>query len=160
VGALLLAFGRRLYWLFVGGIGFAAGFAVATRLTEGGTGWMPVLVGLAAGLVGIVLALLLQRLAVAAAGFAAGAWLGAGIWDLLAAAPPRVPWLPALVAGVLGAVLASTLFDSILVVLSSLVGAALIARLVEGGGAAQGVVFVALALLGVLLQSRTKRREA
>ncbi|MGE5345096.1 MAG: hypothetical protein ACM3JH_04000 [Acidithiobacillales bacterium] len=159
VGVLLLAFGRRLYWLFVGGIGFVVGFSLASRLTDRQPGLMPLLVGLGAGLLGIVLALVLQRVAVIVAGLLAGAWLGVEIWPLLAPGPLRAPWLPALVGAVAGALLAITLFDAVLVVLSSLVGAALLARLLGGRPATQAIVLLLLALLGIVLQTRARRRE-
>jgi hypothetical protein len=159
VGVLLLAFGRRLYWLFVGGIGFVVGFSLASRLTDHRPGLTPLLIGLGAGLLGVVLALLLQKLAVVVAGLLAGAWLGVEVWPLLAPGSLRDPWLPALVGAVVGALLAITLFDAVLVVLSSLVGAALLARLFGRRPAMQAIVLLLLALLGIVLQTRARRRE-
>ncbi len=160
VGILLLAFGRRLYWLFVGGIGFVVGFSLASRLWGSQPQLTALLVALGAGLLGVILALVLQRFAVIVAGFLAGAWLGAEIWGYLALAPPGTPWIPWLVGGVVGALLAATLFDAVLVVLSSLVGAAILAQLFGRGPGTQVMVFIVLTLLGIVFQMRTRRRAA
>lgn len=159
VGVLLLFLGRRLYWLFVGGIGFIVGFSVATGLTHRGPDGTALLIGLAAGLLGVFLALVLQRLAVVIAGFLAGAWLGVEFMRAVGSAPAGTPWLPALVGGVVGAVLAAALFDAVLVVLSSLVGAALLADLLGEGLVMRGVVFLLLSVFGIAVQSRTRKRE-
>ncbi len=159
VGVLLLAFGRRLYWLFVGGIGFVVGLWVVNGLSDRPPDLPSLLIALGAGVVGAILALLLQRFAVAVAGLLAGAWLGAELWRAVASLPPTTPWLPAVLGGVVGALLSATLFDAVLIVLSSLVGAALLAELFGGRRPTQAVVFVLLTLLGVVFQSRSRRRE-
>jgi hypothetical protein len=160
VGVLFLFLGRRLYWLFVGAIGFLAGEWLATNLTHRQPDLTALLFGLVAGLVGILLALLLQRLAIVVAGFLAGAWLGAELAGALGSPSPGTPWLPALIGGVIGAVLSAALFDAILVVLSSLVGAALVAKLLGGSLLTQGIVFIVLTLLGIAVQAGAKRRKA
>jgi hypothetical protein len=160
VGVLLLFLGRRLYWLFVGGIGFVVGFSLASGLTGRTPEPIALLVGLGAGLLGVVLALFLQRLAVVVAGLLAGAWLGAELARALGTPSPGTPWLAALIGGVAGAVLSAVLFDAVLVVLSSLVGAALLAKLLGGRLLTQGVVFVVLTLLGIAVQAGAKRRKA
>ena len=159
VGVLLLFLGRRLYWLFVGGIGFVVGFSLAAGLTHREPDGRALLIGLGAGLLGVLLALVLQRLAVVIAGFLAGAWLGVELMRAVGSAPAGTPWLPALAGGVVGAVLAAALFDAVLVVLSALVGAALLADFLGGRLAARGVVFLLLSVLGIAVQTRTRRRE-
>lgn len=159
VGVLLLLLGRRLYWLFVGGIGFIVGFSLATGLTHREPDGTALLIGLAAGLLGVFLALILQRLAVVVAGFLAGAWLGVELMRAVGSAPAGTPWLPALVGGVVGAILAATLFDTVLVVLSSLVGAALLSELLGERLVARALVFFLLAVFGIAVQTRARRRE-
>ena len=75
IGLLCVFFGRRLFWVFVGGIGFLAGLHFAPLVAPGQSQWMILLIGLALGLVGAVLAIVLQRVAVAAAGWFAGGLL-------------------------------------------------------------------------------------
>ena len=159
VGVLLLLLGRRLYWLFVGGIGFVVGLSLATGFTHRGPDGTALLIGLGAGLLGIVLALVLQRLAIVVAGFLAGAWLGVEFVRAVGAPIAGTPWIPALVGGVVGAILAAALFDAVLVILSSLVGAALLVELLGGRPVMRAIVFLLLVLVGVAVQTRRKRRE-
>jgi uncharacterized protein DUF4203 len=159
VGLVLLGFGRRLYWLFVGAIGFGAGLAVASRVTGREPDLTAVLVALMAGVIGAVLALFLTRVAVALAGFAAGGWLAVGLWRVVTPPPHAAfPWLPALVGGVLGAVLSATLFKWVLIAISSLAGAALVAQYLPIDRSAQGAVLVILALLGIVAQAGLLKR--
>ncbi len=157
-GGLLLLFGRRLFWLFVGVVGFVLAFRVAEAYLGGaGVGWV---VALAVGALGAVAAILVQRLVVGVAGFAAGAigfvWVG----EQLGWSPGLPTLIGALVAGIVGAALLGWLFELGLVALSALVGAALV---VEGLGLAEprGAVFVVLAIAGALVQlaGRRRRRE-
>ncbi len=159
VGVLLLFLGRRLYWLFVGGVGFVVGFSIASGLMGRESHTTALLIGLGAGLCGVVLALLLQRVAIVVAGLLAGAWLGVQLAGASGAATAGTPWLPALIGGVLGALLSIALFSAVLVVLSSLVGAALLARLLDGKPLTQGIAFLLLTLLGIVVQTRGSRRE-
>jgi hypothetical protein len=159
VGVLLLLLGRRLYWLFVGGIGFIFGLSLATGFTHRAPDGTALLIGLGAGLLGIVLAFVLQRLAIVVAGFLAGAWLGMEFVRAISAPMAGTPWIPALVGGVVGAILAAVLFDAVLVILSSLVGAALLVELLGGSPMMRAIVFLLLVLVGVAVQTRRKRRE-
>jgi hypothetical protein len=159
VGVLLLLLGRRLYWLFVGGIGFIVGLSLATGFTHRRPDGTALLIGLGAGLLGIVLALVLQRLAIVVAGLLAGAWLGVEFVRAVGAPIAGTPWIPALVGGVVGAILAAAFFDAVLVILSSLVGAALLVELLGGRPVMRAIVFLLLVLVGVAVQTRRKRRE-
>lgn len=155
-GGLLLVFGRRLFWLFVGVIGFVVAYRLADAYLGGeGVGWI---VALAAGLLGAAAAVLVQKLVITVAGLAAGAvgfvWLAEQLgW---AAGVPTL--LGALLAGIVGALLLRWLFDLGLVALSALVGSALV---VEGLGLEEprGAVFVVLAVLGALVQLSGRRRR-
>ena len=155
-GGLLLLFGRRLFWLFVGVIGFVVAYRLAGAYLGGeGEGWI---IAVAGGVLGAVAAVLVQKLAVTLAGFAAGAvgfiWLAEQLgWSL--GLPALVG---ALVAGLLGAALVRWLFGIGLVALSALAGAALV---VEGLGLEEprGVVFVILAGVGALVQLSGRRRR-
>lgn len=155
-GGLLLLFGRKLFWLFVGVVGFVVAYRVAgAYLGNEGAG---LLVAVIAGLLGAAAAVLVQRLVVGLAGFAAGAagflWLA----ELLGWAVGPATLIGAVIAGAIGAALLGWLFDLGLVALSSLAGAALV---VEGLGLEEplGAIFVILAVAGVLLQLRGRRER-
>ena len=155
-GGLLLVFGRRLFWLFVGVVGFVVAYRLAgAYLGSAGAGWIA---AIAAGVLGAVAAVLVQKLAVTIAGFAAGAVGFVWILEMIGWSPGILTLVGALVAGLIGAALVRWLFELGLVALSALVGAALV---VEGLGIEEprGVVFVILAVVGALLQLAGRRRR-
>ena len=73
VGVGLLAFGRKLFWLFVAGVGFAAGLALTAALFKTSPAWEVLLIAFGAGLAGALLAVFLQRIAMGVGGFIGGA---------------------------------------------------------------------------------------
>jgi hypothetical protein len=152
-GALLLLFGRRLFWLFVGVIGFIAGMNLAAQYLVGANQWVILVVGLVAGLIGAVLAVLFQRIAVALAGFYAGSYLAIYLLGVLGVDTAQFPWVISILGGILGAVLVFVLFDWALIVLSSLVGASLIAPALVSGSQGQMIVFVVMVIIGIVVQA-------
>jgi hypothetical protein len=105
------------------------------------------------GVLGAVLAILFQWLAVGLAGFAIGVHGG-----LLAASALRLdaPWLWAVVlaAGIVAAALVLWLWDPVLILLSALTGAALLAPLIPIPRAGQIWLFFGLLVVGIVLQAR------
>ena len=68
-GALLLLFGRRLFWLFVGCVGFIVGFDFASNLFQGQPQWLLLAIAIGVGLLGAIASVFIQRLVVGIAGF-------------------------------------------------------------------------------------------
>ncbi|MBV8202928.1 MAG: hypothetical protein JOZ15_20110 [Acidobacteria bacterium] len=160
VGVALLLFGRRLFWLFVAVIGFMAGWYLAVggghhAATGGG-----LLIALIAGVIGLLLALLVQKAAVAVAGFFIGAYLLAGVlgWQL----PPLRPGqqLVLLLAGIVAAIVALALFDLALILYSAIAGASLIVEHVHLrlSGNARLLLLVVLAAVGAAFQAQMLQR--
>ena len=158
MGLVLLLLGRKLFWAFVGILGFMAGFNYAHLWFGVEPTWFIPLLALACGVVGVLLAIFFQKLALAVAGFLAGGYLAgylafsAGWTDL-----PNFPGLVAIIGGVIGAVLLVVLFDWGLILLSSLAGSALIARSVPLNPTLEMVLFIILAAAGFALQARLWR---
>ena len=154
IGAALLVFGRQLFWLFVGGVGFLAGFHFASQALQGQPQWVILLIALGVGLAAAIISIFLQRAVVAIAGFFAG---GSFLYDLAEAVQPdRQPtfgWVAFIVGGLVGAVLVTALLDPALILLSSLTGAAAIAQNVPLPTAGQGVLFVVLLIMGIVIQA-------
>lgn len=162
VAAALLFFGRRLFWLLVGVTGAVATLWLTTRVLELETGVASILAALAAGLVGALLAVLLQKAAVALVGFLGGAWAVLLLFGLFEPSHlPGEPWViqavAAVVGGVLGALAAAWLFEAALVVLTSLGGALLLVETLGLDHLAALVTGIALALVGVVTQTRGRR---
>ncbi len=153
LGAALLLTGRKMYWLFVGVIGFVVGLSFGAQVLKSESELLILIIALTAGIVGAVAALFVQRLAVGLAGFIAGGYL---LTELLkginlGSAPP--PWLVFLVGGIVGAVLVLLLFDWALIILSSLMGISLITTAFHFGQWVSIVLWVVLFILGVWIQA-------
>ena len=167
IGLLLLAFGRRLFWLFVGAVGFVGGIRFADRFLQGQPDDVVIIFALIVGLLSAVLAVAVRKAALGAAGFLAGGYL---LTQLLAVSGQQAvifspdagqvaPWITFLVGGLLGAVLMNVLFVWTLIVLSSLGGAALVCESLQTSPQIISAVFAILAILGVLIQSGLIRRQ-
>ncbi len=157
-GILLLLLGRHLFWLFVGIIGFIAGMNLATQFLAGQSDWVIIVVGLVAGVIGAILAVLFQRIAVAVAGFLAGSYLAAYLLASLGVDMGQFEGIITIIGGIIGAILVFVLFDWALILLSSLVGSSLIVPILTVDPQLQFVLFLVLALVGILVQAGMLRR--
>ena len=163
IGAAILLFGRKLFWLFVAALGFAMGLEIAAYFMREPPVWMTLLVALVLGVLGALLAILLQKLAIAVAGFIAGgrvAWaLAAAFWVEHA----HYRGITFVIGGILGALLLLALFDWVLIFLSSIEGAHLITNGIVLPEKGSLILFIVLAVIGVVVQGsmlRGSRRPA
>lgn len=162
VGVALLILGRRLFWLFVGLVGFVAGITLATQFLSGQPDWLVLVIALVAGLLGVLLALFLQQLAVGVAGFVAGGYIIVNLLSMLMGETDQLLyWLIFLIGGIIGAVLVILLFDWALIVLSSLTGATLVVQAAGLNPTLTLVLFVVLLVVGFVIQasSMTEREQ-
>jgi hypothetical protein len=151
-GALLLLFGRQLFWLFVGIAGFLVGMEAAGYYFTG-TEIARVLIALAIGLLGAVLAILFYKVAVAIAGFFVGAYLAVQMTAYLGVSLSQAMiWVPYIIGGIIGGVLVLLLFDWALIILSSVVGATLIVQATTIVPIDVALFFVILVVVGILVQ--------
>lgn len=160
VGLLLLCFGRRLFWVFVGAFGFLAGVQIAAQVARAQPEWLLLLIAAGLGIVGAVLAIVLQRVAVAVAGWFAGGWLAIRLVLALGWQADSTLWIAFIVGAVLAAVLVSLLFDWALIVLSALTGAILVSNALPWGQPAGAIAAAVLFALGALMQARGLERPA
>lgn len=163
VGALLLVLGRRLFWLFVGAVGFVGGVRFADRFLQGYPDQTVIIFSVAVGLISMGLAIVLRKIALAAAGFLAGGYFLFELATVYPAAFPvqqmsGFPLIAFLVGGVIGALLINFVFNWTLIVLSSLAGASLICESLHLDPQLGTILFTALAIAGVLAQSGVFRR--
>lgn len=158
-GITLLVAGRRLFWLFVGVVGFAVGFHLALRFLGPGSEGMRWIVAIAAGLLGVVLALAVQRAAVALAGFFVGAWAASVLFQLDLAHIKPLGFLICVVAGLIAGFLALRMFEGALIALSSFAGAQMIVSALSLRHGLGGGVLVALTVLGILVQAGLTARR-
>ena len=154
-GTLLLAFGRRLFWLAVAILGFLVALELAREFTAGQQQWAAWAIGVGAGLLGAVAAILLQRIAFGLAGFYGGAYLALVAVHSLGWAIPDLAAV--LVGGTVGAVAAVLITNGAIIVLSSLIGAGLIVGAFALDPLIGAGLAAALAAAGKVIQARALR---
>src|SRR5437870_1279072 len=152
IGAVILLFGRKLFWLCVAAVGFAAGVEFAPHLMHEPSPVLLLSVAIVLGLIGALLALFLQKIAIAVAGFLAGGKLAMALVVAFFAEGARYPGITFIVGGIIGAILLLSLFDWALIVMSSVVGAYLICHTIVLPQTGATILFVALAAIGIVVQ--------
>jgi len=160
IGLIVLLFGRRLFWLAVAAVGFAAGFEIAPRLFHEPTPLLMFTIAIVLGFIGALLALLLQKVAIAIAGFLAGGKLATALAAAFFIEHAHYFAITFVIGGIVGALLLLMLFDWALIFLSAIVGAHLIQRTIVLPPAGQTILFIVLAALGVLVQASMLRRAS
>jgi hypothetical protein len=159
IGAVILLFGRKLFWLCVAAVGFAVGVEMAPVLAQQPSPLLALTFALVLGFIGALLALFLQKVAIGLAGFLAGGKLATAIAATFFVQHASYSIITFLIGGIIGAVLLLVLFDWALIVLSSVVGAYLIESAVVLPSTGAAILFAALAVVGVIVQSLAVRRS-
>jgi hypothetical protein len=158
IGVLLLFLGRKLFWLFVGVVGFLSGIQLAPQFLPTDSRIAIMAIALALGLLGAVLAIFLQHAIVVVAGFLAGGHLVVRVLTFFNWQYDQSMWLLALFGGILGGILALMLLDWALIILSSLIGASLVGQALPFDQAATALFVIVLAVSGIVFQSRLLQR--
>jgi hypothetical protein len=153
VGALILFFGRRLFWLFVAAVGFWIGFEATPHLMQNPPPWLVLVVALGLGLLGALLAFLLQKVAIAIAGFLVGGHVATSLMAAFVNAHANYSGMAFLIGGILGAILLLVLFDWALIVFSAIAGAELIVIHLRLPQAGTTILLLGLTILGIIVQS-------
>lgn len=153
-GSALLLFGRRLFWLFVGVVGFIGGMRLGTEAFQGKPELVVLLIAVGIGILAALLAIVLQKVAVALAGGVAGGLAAIQIASGLGVTGAASRWIFFGVGAVLAAILLLFVFDWALIVLSALSGASLIGDALPIGHAARLIATAVFFVVGVLLQAR------
>ncbi|MGB3211044.1 MAG: hypothetical protein WBB19_10100 [Desulforhopalus sp.] len=150
IGIVLLTMGRKLFWLFVGCAGFLAGLQVAQQYFGVQSFWIVWAAALLFGLIGALLTVFFQKVAIILGGYAAGSTIAAYLTVLAGFATAPVINV---VGGILGAVVLYALFDWALIGLSSLVGATLIVQLLNLTPRTEIISYVVLIAAGGVFQT-------
>jgi hypothetical protein len=163
LGIVLLLLGRRLFWFFVGVAGFLVGMNIAEQFVVGPQG-TNLLIAIVAGILGAVIAIFLQKVAIAIAGFVIGGYITVELLRESALFPTALVGthgtafsVPYIIGGIIGAVLLFVLFDWGLIVLSSLSGASLIVHSITFQRHALQLLFAVLVVVGIVVQAGMKR---
>ena len=104
-----------------------------------------------------MLALFLQKVAIAVAGFLAGGKLALALVVAFFVHGANYPGVTFIIGGIIGAILLLSLFDWTLIVLSAVVGAYLIQHTIVLPQTGATILFIALAALGIVVQAAAFR---
>jgi len=157
IGVIILFFGRKLFWLCVAAVGFAAGVEITPHLVHEPSTLLALSVALVLGLIGALLAIFLQKIAIAVVGFLAGGKLALAIAAAFFIQHASYTGITFLIGGIIGAILLLTLFDWALIALSSLIGAHLIQHTIVLPPAGSTILFIGLATVGIIVQAAALR---
>src|SRR5213593_1851516 len=158
IGIVILFFGRKLFWLCVAAVGFAAGVEIAPHLVNEPSPLLALTVALILGIIGALLALFLQKVAIAVLGFLAGGKLAGVLASAFFVHYGQYSTIIFLGGGIVGAILLLALFDWALIVVSSLIGAHLIQSAIVLPASGSTIVFIGLAVVGIIVQAASLRR--
>ena len=159
IGLVLLVAGRRLFWLFVACVGFASGYHYAQQVWAIHSPILVLILAIAVGAVGAIIAILFQKAAIVIAGFAAGGYIVLTLLDQFAGFPAQMIWLPYIFGGVVGAIVLFLVFDWALVFLSTLTGATLIVQMAGFKPWLEIALFFTLVIAGIAIQAKTMTSE-
>src|SRR5262249_50294989 len=115
------------------------------------------IVAVVAGLIGAVLAIFLQKLAIAIAGFVAGAYAVTLLLPALNLNLGDLAWLLSIVGGVIGAVFGVVIFDWALIILSAFTVEILTSQPVPIPAFSPNIVPLILFVIGVPIQASFHR---
>jgi hypothetical protein len=162
IGVVTLFFGRKLFWLCVAAVGFAIGVEIAPLLVNEPSSLLALVVAVVFGVLGALLALFVQKVAVAVLGFVAGGKLATAIAAAFFVHYVQYSTIVFVAGGIIGAILLLALFNWALIVVSSFIGAYLIvfqdAIVLPPIGST--IVFIGLAIVGMFVQAASFRRTA
>ena len=155
IGVALMTLGRKLFWVFVGGAGFAAGMWLMQTFFPEQPQNMVLIAGAVGAVAGVALTKLVKSIAISVGGFLGGGIIGLGLARMIG---PWVPeWLAFIVMGILGVVLLKMAFETALLLISSIAGAMLIARNLPLSEPLRVVAVVVLSVAGILIQRQLKK---
>ncbi len=160
IGIAILFFGRKLFWLTVAAVGFAVGVEIAPLLVNESSSLLALLIALVLGILGALLALFLQKVAIAVLGFFAGGKLATAIAAAFFVHYAQYSTIIFVIGGIIGAILLLAVFGWALIVVSSFIGAYLIQSAIVLPPTGSTLVFIGLAIVGIFVQAASFRRSA
>jgi hypothetical protein len=153
IGIIILTSGRKLFWLFVGCIGFAVGFHYTPYLYDDQSHLLLMIIAIFMGIIGAVLAVFSQKIAIGLAGFAAGGYIAVNLFSLFGLRIGHILWLPYLIGGIIGALFLFLIFDWSLIIVSCFAGASIIIQAVSLDRIVKLGVYFVLIILGIIIQT-------
>jgi hypothetical protein len=163
MGLILLVAGRKLYWFFSAVAGMVAGIYLGGVVLDAGSQGWQIAFAVIGAILGAILAVGLQKMAIGIVGFIAGGYGALFLWQTLGLPDGRIELLPFIVGGIIAAGLVVLAFEYGLIALTSWGGSTLICRELDLTGWVGAAVFFGLIIAGVVIQAvalvAERRRE-
>jgi hypothetical protein len=159
LGAMLMIQGRKLYWLFVGGIGFFVTLSLLDPSISGMNDQTALIISVIVAFLGALMAIFLNRLAIFVGGFLGGGYMLIVLVELFGFRLGTLNSMLFLVGGVVGALIVSSAFDGALIFYSSVLGAAMVVQASELSPLWRLVAVPLCAVVGMGLQALIMRNE-
>jgi hypothetical protein len=153
LGIALLVAGNRLFWLFVGAMGFLLGLFLAGLVFKNQPEWVIIVASLVLGLIGAGLARSFQQLMLVLAGFVAGGYIISSLLTTFHFNIPVNPQILFVFCGLIGAALVTSLFEWAVIVLSSISGASLVANNLNLSLQTTAILALVLMVIGIAIQA-------
>jgi hypothetical protein len=153
LGLVLLFMGRSLFWILVGAVGFLSGFELAEYFFVDQPFWVMVATGVCLGLVGLIMALIFQHIAIILTGILAGGLIGLELYLLLFPLAGDLRWMAFILGAFLGGILVEMFFSWMLIILSAIFGAMLLLEPFYTGPIFNHPIFWVLFITGMIIQS-------
>jgi len=153
-GIGMLFFGRKFFWLFVAGVGFITAATWASRAFGRESDFIVLLIALAAGVIGALIAMFVRWLGIGLAGFVGGGYLVFSILAVVGLDMGVFSWAFYLIGGIIGAILFAIFFDWTLIIVSSLSGAVILIQLIPLSRTGEIFLITGLFILGIIVQAR------
>jgi hypothetical protein len=158
-GIGMLFFGRKFFWFFVAGVGFIAAATWASGVFAGESDFIVLLIALAAGVIGALIAMFVRWLGIGLAGFVGGGYLVFSILGLFGLDLGIFSWAFYIIGGIIGAILFAIFFDWTLIILSSLSGAVILSQIFFLPRMWAILLIAVLFIIGVIVQARVLSAE-
>ncbi len=159
VGAALLLFGRRLFWLFMGSIGFILTLNLASRFFQGQPTLLVLMVAIGVGIIGAILVVFVEQIMIGLAGFLVGGYLLTLLLTNLHFNFGELAWLPFIIGGIIGAALVALLFEWAIIFLSTLLGGVMIIQVIHLNQLTEMALFILMVGAGIAFQATALRRR-
>lgn len=153
-GIILLLFGRKLFWIFLGIAGFLVGMKIAPLFFGDQPQWIQLAIAIGMGCLGALLTILSQRIAFAIGGFFAGMYLALAISRFFGVADSNTLFYLAVGTGLVGAIIAMLIMDTAITLLACLVGAGAVVGELSLSPLLNILVFLLLAGAGFVFQEK------
>ena len=154
IGIAALILGRRLFWMATGVTGFILGLTLVSQLSGQLPDLLILIIALVTGVLGALAAILVQKIAVSVAGFFLGGYSAFSLLEILEYDAGAGSWLLFIAGGIIGIILALSLLEIALILLSTLAGAILIVQATDFSPLVSIILFLGLLIVGLTIQTK------